>query len=838
MKVSSYTNEDMLAQLSELAMDLRWTWDHATDKIWRQLDPVLWELTQNPLVVLQTVSRERIEKALVDPIVREIIIELTDAKRQHTLAPAWFQNTYPQSPLTGVAFFSMEFMLSEALPIYSGGLGNVAGDHLKTASDLGVPLYGIGLLYQQGYSRQVIYSNGAQQYVAPFNDPGQLPVSPLRDAKGEWLRIEIKLPGYAVWLRTWKAQVGRVNLYLLDSNDAANFPVLRGITSELYGGDATMRLLQELILGIGGWRLLKALGLRPEVVHLNEGHSAFAVVERAACLMEELPLSFDEALTITRSGTLFTTHTAVGAGFDLYDPHLLEQYLGAYVNNRLKLSFPSFLALGRKNPQDPSEPFNTAFLAIHGSRSVNGVSRLHGQISRQLFAGLFPRWPLEEVPVGHVTNGVHMSTWDSAEADRLWTETCGKERWLGALDDLPQHMCAISDTQLWAMRNEQKASFVNYLRYRYSQQLAMTGMPLTDIEGAKEIFDPAVLTLGFARRFAGYKRPNLLLTEPGRLKQILANEEKPVQLVIAGKAHPADAAGKAMIRQWVQFIRQESLQQKVVFLSDYDMHLSEHLVQGVDLWINTPRRPWEACGTSGMKVLVNGGLNLSELDGWWDEAYRPEFGWAIGDNSSHDGDPSWDAKEAEQLYTHLEREVIPAFYHRSEDGVPVAWVEKIRQSMGRLTPQMSSNRSLRDYVDMYYLPAAEVYRQRLAGNGAKGKALAGWKNNLEKNWPTLSFGHVTVKPGKTEHLFSVQVHPGKLSIDDFSVEIFADGKDGGKAEKYCLTACRSLPAQEDSVTFCTTIPVSRNAADFTARIIPRNKDLLIPLEAPLICWEH
>ena len=343
-----FTDEELQTQLTDLAMDLRWSWDHATDKIWRELDPVLWELTQNPLVVLQTVSKDRINEVLSDPLVREIIHELAQARRQHLLAPAWFQHAYPQTSLKGVAFFSMEFMLSEALPIYSGGLGNVAGDLLKTASDLGVPVYGIGLLYQQGYSRQVIYGNGSQQYVAPFNDPGQLPVTPLRDAKGEWLRIEIKLPGHSVWLRTWKVQVGRVSLFLLDSNDAANFPMYRSVTNELYGGDATMRLLQEVVLGIGGWLLLEALGLQPEVVHLNEGHAAFAVLERAVKLMDKTGLSFDEALTITRSGNLFTTHTAIGAGFDLFQPELLQHYLGDYVQNRLKIAFPAFLALGRK----------------------------------------------------------------------------------------------------------------------------------------------------------------------------------------------------------------------------------------------------------------------------------------------------------------------------------------------------------------------------------------------------------------------------------------------------------------------------------------------------------
>jgi starch phosphorylase len=838
MASSQLTIEKLQAQLTELALDLRWTWDHATNKIWRELDPVLWEQTQNPLVVLQTVSKDRINEALADPLVREIIEELTNAKRQHSLAPAWFQHTYPGTALTGVAYFSMEFMLSEALPIYSGGLGNVAGDLLKTASDLGVPVYGIGLLFQQGYSRQVIYSDGSQQYVTPFNDPGQLPVTPLRDTNGEWVRIEIKLPGYSVWLRTWKVQVGRVNLFLLDSNDAANFPVHRGITNELYGGDATMRLLQQLILGIGGWRLVKALHLQPQIVHLNEGHTAFAVLERAASLMKEMPLSFEEALTISRSGNIFTTHTAIGAGFDCYESALLEHYLGDYTNDELKISFSDLLALGRKNPDDNTEPFNTAFLAIRGSRQVNGVSRLHANVSRRLFASLFQRWPLEEIPIRHVTNGVHMSTWDSPEADKLWTETCGKDRWLQPLDELSQRISAVSDARLWEMRVEQKKSFVAYLRYRYAQQLSTIGMPSQEVEAARIMFDPNLLTIGFARRFASYKRPGLLLKNPTRLKRILLNEERPVQLVLAGKAHSGDAAGQALIQQWVQFIWKENLQHKIVFLSDYDMHLSEHMVQGVDLWINTPLRPWEACGTSGMKVLVNGGLNFSELDGWWDEAYKEACGWAIGDRRDHENDLAWDTTEAEQLYTLLEEQVIPAYYTCNDQGIPLAWVSKMRQSMAYLTPQLSSNRSLREYVETYYLPAAATYLERVANNGEKGKAIARWKNELEEGWPNIRFGEVCVHTQGSSHVFSAQVHLGQVSANSIKVEIYADKTEDRPAEKYELLFNVMASDQPSTAVFSVSIPACRPAADYTPRVTLRCGELAIPQEVGLILWQR
>jgi starch phosphorylase len=643
--------------LKELALDLRWSWNHATDEVWRQLDPALWELTQNPWVVLQTVSKDKLKSVLADPAFRKQVDEQLQCKRRTAETPAWFQQKHPQSPLKYVAYFSMEYMLSEALPIYSGGLGNVAGDQLKAASDLGVPVVGVGLLYQQGYFRQVIDKDGSQQALYPYNDPGQLPITPLRQPNGEWLRLKIALPGYSVWLRAWQVQVGRVKLYLLDSNDAANFPAHRGITSQLYGGGPELRLKQEMLLGIGGWRLLAALGIKPEVCHLNEGHAAFAVLERARNFMEENQQPFEVALAATRAGNLFTTHTAVAAGFDLFTPVHIEQYLGGYAKEKLGISLHDLMALGRRNPDDANESFNMAYLAMRGCGAANGVSRLHGQVSRQLFSPLFPNWPVDEVPIGHVTNGVHMPTWDSAAADELWTKACGKERWLGTTESLEADIRKVSDESLWQFRLATSKSLVEYARERLARHYAAAGAASETVEQAKHLFDPNVLTLGFARRFATYKRPNLLLHDPARLLRLLSNSQRPVQLMIAGKAHPADLAGQALIQQWIQFIRRPDVRPHAIFLSDYDMQLTERLVQGVDVWINTPRRPWEACGTSGMKVLVNGGINLSELDGWWAEAFAPDLGWALGDGKEHGDDPGLDAAEAEALYERLEREV-------------------------------------------------------------------------------------------------------------------------------------------------------------------------------------
>src|SRR3569832_282805 len=627
--------------LAELALDMRSSWNHATDPVWRKLDTELRALPRNTWVVLQTESREKLQGVLADPTFRKNLDALVQTRRNAGEAPAWFQQTHTHTQLNCVAYFSMEYMLSEALPIYSGGLGNVAGDQLKAASDLGIPVIGVGLLYQQGYFRQEIDKDGMQQARFPYNDPGQLPITPLRKPVGEWLRLEIALPGYSVWLRAWQVQVGRVKLYLLDSNDAANYPAHRGIASELYGGGPELRLKQEMLLGIGGWRLLQALGIQPEVCHLNEGHAAFAVLERACSFMQANGQPFEVALTVTRAGNLFTTHTAVAAGFDRFAPALIEQYLGGYAEQKLGVSRHDLLALGRQNPNDDSEPFNMAYLAIRGSGAVNGVSSLHGRVSRHLFAPLFPHWPVDEVPVGHVTNGVHMPTWDSAAADVLWTEACGKDRWLDGSGTLEQDIRRVSDARLWEFCLVVCASLVDYARERLSRQLTASGAPPEAIAEAKHLFDCNTLTLGFARRFATYKRPNLLLHDPERLLRLLSNPQRPVQLIIAGKAHPANQAGQALIQQKIHFIRRPEARPHVIFLSDYDMHLTEHLVQGVDVWLNTPRHPTDANRTKHKNEQHKNDNNQTEQHNKQTEAKTPEESRAQADGHEHDDDPAW-----------------------------------------------------------------------------------------------------------------------------------------------------------------------------------------------------
>lgn len=820
--------------LVELALNLRWSWSHCSDHIWRLLDAMLWELTHNPWVIIQTVSKERLEMMLADPEFRILLDDQIQLCRTEIKSDGWFQNKYPHKPLTCVAYFSMEYMLTDALPIYSGGLGNVAGDQLKAASDLGVPVVGIGLLYQQGYFRQMIDKNGMQQALYPFNDPGQLPITPLRKANGEWLRLEISLPGYSVWLRTWQVQVGKLRLFLLDSNDAANFPPHRALVSELYGGGLDLRIKQEIILGIGGGRLLEELGLKPDVCHLNEGHAAFLILERAYQFMKATGASFDLALNATRVGNLFTTHTAVPAGFDRFPSSMIEQYLGNYAKSKLGIDTHSLLALGRQNPNDESEPFNMAYLAIRGSGAVNGVSKLHETVSKDILSPLFPRWPKKEIPITHVTNGVHMPTWDSEESDKLWEGACSKCRWLGEVDVLEKAVRRIPDSAIWKMRNEARGGLIHYVRNRYARQLAVAGASLEEIETASKCFDHHSLLIGFARRFATYKRPNMLLKDPERLLRIINNPKSPVQLIIAGKAHPEDQFGQALIKEWSDFIKRPEAKGRVVFLSDYDLFLSEQLVRGIDLWVNTPRRPWEACGTSGMKVLVNGGLNLSELDGWWAEAYDPSVGWALGDVREHGFDPSWDAHEADQLYTLLENEIIPTFYERDADGMPPLWLNKIRESMATLTPQFSASRAVQDYVEKHYIPLATQYMQRTVNDAEVAKKVSEWRKEIAQKWPSLHFKNVKVETKNNQHQFEAEIEWNGLNPGMVKVELYADQLD----KPYEMQRIEQSTSDQKSWIYRAAIPTTLPAEAFTMRIIPYSPHASVPLETGQILWQR
>jgi starch phosphorylase len=824
--------------LWELALDLRWTWSHGADALWRRLDPALWTQTENPWRLLQDLPQERIDEAGTDPSLRGEIEALGEARRAYMEDPGWFGRTYAGVGLRRVAYFCMEFGLGEALPLYAGGLGVLAGDYLKAASDMGVPVIGIGLLYQEGYFRQVLNAEYEQLEVYPYNDPADLPIQPVEAPSGGWLRVSLEMPGRNLWLRVWKAEVGRSTLYLLDSNDPLNSPPDRGITGKLYGGEAELRLLQEIVLGIGGWRVLDALGMEVDICHLNEGHAAFAVIERARSFMRRHSTSFWEALWATRPGNLLTTHTSVPAGFRIYDSDTIRRfwpYIQAYAGP-LGVTPEELVALGRKDPSVSDEPFNTTHLALRTCGMVNGVSRLHGEVSRGLFQGLFPRWPQRDVPVAHVTNGVHVPSWDSPQADQVWEQACGKERWRTPLEGTSDAIARVPDEELWAFRAEARRVLVEYVRGRAARQLGYRGASREEITAAGHVLDPNTLTLGFARRFTEYKRPGLLLHDRERLIRLLADPARPVQLVVAGKAHPMDGRGKRDVRAWAEIAADPRIRRRLVFLEDYDLTMAQELVRGVDLWINTPRRPWEACGTSGMKVLANGGLNVSELDGWWSEAFRPELGWALGDGLDHG--PERDGMDAGELYRILEEEAVPEFYSRDAKGIPRSWIARMRASMASLAPRFSASRMVREYVESLYLPALPRLRQRTEDGGATVRGLAAWRASLERDWHAVRFGNLDAVREGDRWSFRVQVYLGEVEPDAVRVELYADASDGGLPVRQLMEPECAIPGAVHGLIYRAEVAGDREAADFTPRVIPFHPDALIPLEAPLIVWQR
>jgi glycogen phosphorylase len=847
-----------IADLQSLALDLRWTWSHGADALWAGVDKGLWERTRNPWTVLQLAPAERLKLLAADAKFREQLANFVAERRRYLETPGWFRRTEGASRLGGVAYLSMEFGLGAALPLYAGGLGILAGDFLKTASDLDVPIIGVGLLYQEGYFRQFIDNSGGQQEFYPYNEPATMPIERVILPDGSWLRVEVDLPGRTVQLRVWQATVGRVKLYLLDSNNPLNGPRECGITTKLYdggkmyGGGPELRLMQEIVLGVGGWRVVEALHPNVDICHVNEGHAAFAIIERACHLAQESGLTFWEALWATRAGNVFTTHTPVAAGFDKFPTEILRNYLRPYVERVVdgrgvnldvkpdKL-LDDILKLGRSNPHDPDEPFNMAFLAQRGSAVTIAVSRLHGEVSRMIFSPLFKRWPQCEVPVIHVTNGVHIPTWDSVGADQIWTKARGKDRWLfppqadGA--DSPD-VSNISDAELWAMRGAGRLRVVEAARADLTKKMRERGYKPEVVKKADKVLDPNVLTLGFARRFTEYKRPNLLLSDLNCLDRLLHNKMRPVQIVLAGKAHPDDHDGKRLIQQWINLARRPEYRQQIVFIEDYDISVAQELVQGVDVWINTPRRPWEACGTSGMKVLVNGGLNCSTLDGWWDEAYDPSVGWSIGDGSGGEA-KDVDVRDAASLYDILENKIIPEFYDRGADGLPHAWIDRIRRSTSKLTPVFGGARMIHDYVEKAYLPLAKAVHERLKDKCAQAKAMNQWSRTLHSRWQDIHIDNPTItQSDATTWQLKVSVLLGEIAPGSVRVELFAAATAGFAPEVILLHQEHAIPGSINGYIFAGEVASSRPLGNFTVRVVPYHPNAFLPAELPLIAWQH
>jgi len=774
-----------LQRLGDIARNLRWSWNHDAVALFRRLDEDLWlETGHNPVLMLGRVDQTRLEEIAAD---EAFLVQLervaADLDRYMARGDTWFSSLHGQTESPTIAYFSMEFGLTDCVNIFAGGLGLLAGDHLKSSSDLGVPLVGVGLLYQQGYFRQTLNDAGWQQEFAEENDFHNLPLALERAEDGSPLIVESPHPGRTVKAQVWKAQVGRISLYLLDTNIDLNRPEDRDITDQLYGGDIEMRIRQEIVLGIGGCRALRALGLSPIVYHMNEGHSAFLSLERVSQLMRDQRLSFAEAREAASAGLIFTTHTPVIAGHDSFPPYLVERYLTDYIRS-LGISRNELMGLGRRNPSDEGEPFWMTVLALRMAAYTNGVSKLHGEISREMWQALWPSLPVEEVPIGHVTNGVHLRSWVSDEMETHYDRYIGS-RWRNEPPETDswEQASRIPAEELWRTHERRRERLIAFARRKLREQLEHRGVPLAEIERAGSVLDPEVLTIGFARRFATYKRATLLLRDPERLMRLITDPERPVQFIFAGKAHPRDDAGKELIRQIIAFSRQPAVRNRFVFLEDYDMETARFLVQGCDIWLNNPRRPEEASGTSGMKAAANGVLNFSTLDGWWAEAWddcadQPvPVGWAIGRGETYDNWDYQDQVEAEDIYDVLERDIIPCYYERGTERIPRDWISRMQATIEHLGPFVSSHRMLRDYVTDFYIPAIERSKTLADADLAGARSLAEWRTRVEKHWSDVRVETVEnnvpneVRVGEPM-VARAKVHLGALKPADVAVQMY------------------------------------------------------------------
>jgi glycogen phosphorylase len=769
-----------LTRLRELAYNLRWAWDHETITLFRRLDRDLWEATaHNPVLMLGMLNQERLNTICEDPSFMAHLNRVCQSFDTYMASTnTWYQQEYGSQPKPTIAYFSMEFGITECLQNYSGGLGVLSGDHLKSASDLGIPLIGVGLLYQEGYFRQYLNADGYQQESYPINDYSNLPVTMQCDASGEPIKISVDLPGRKLYAVIWKVQVGRVPLYLLDSNiDDNALEEDRNLTDRLYGGDRRTRIRQEILTGIGGIRALEALGLRPTVCHMNEGHSAFLALERIRQLMGDHDLTFQQAAQISAAGNVFTTHTPVPAGLERFGFDLMDEHFTDYFKD-LSLNREQFLDLGREHMGD-YDLFSMAVLALRLSSGANGVAKLHGVVSRKMWDWIYPNVPQNEVPINAITNGIHVETWTSYEMESLLDRYLNPN-WHDRISD-PATWADINlvpDSELWRTHARRRERLVAFARRRLRAHLQNRGAVQSEIHYADEVLNPDALTIGFARRFATYKRAALIFRDLERLKKLINDPERPVQIIFAGKAHPHDTAGKELIRQIVNVARQPEFRHALVFLEDYDMHVARYLVEGVDVWLNTPRRPKEASGTSGMKVIYNGGLNCSILDGWWAEGYSPDVGWAIGNGEEYP-EFEWDHQdfiESEALYKILEEDIIPLFYERGRDALPRDWIAKMKNSMRTLAPYFTTRRMVEEYTVRYYMPCYQRVVAMTQGALKSGLAFAAWRSKLENQWSQIKVQSVTVpettvKVGSTMDV-EAEVRLGQLTPSDVRVQLY------------------------------------------------------------------
>ena len=848
-----------LTDLDLIARNLFWSWNPRFVDLFRRIDSRLWTACgHNPIKLLGSVPQERLEKLSENDSFLSELRRAKEALQQYLDESTWFEKVCSDNRKASIAYFSAEFGLHECVPIYAGGLGILAGDHLKSASDLGIPLVGVGLMYQRGYFRQYLNIDGWQQEAYVENDPYNMPAELVRSDDGTPLTVSAEYPGRCVQAQIWAVSVGRITLYLLDTNIPANSPADRMITSSLYGGDRELRIRQEIMLGIGGLRALSAMGITPTVCHMNEGHAAFMALERIRQLKCTTEMSFEEAVEVTKAGNVFTTHTLVRAGLDEFSVALMDKYLGAYVP-QLGIDRGYFLSLGRMLPDDDNEPFKMAVLAIKLSGYVNGVSQLHGQISREVWGSLWPGVPVNEVPITSITNGVHFKSWLSDEIAGLhqrylgpaWSESVCDESVWEQVDQIP-------DEEFWSAHQRCKDQLIVFARKRLVAQMQRRGTCRGDLRHAEEVLDSEALTIGFARRFAAYKRGDLILKDAERLARLLTNAERPVQIIFAGKAHPKDEGGKEIIRNIVHFASEEAVRRHIVFLEDYDIDVARFLVRGVDVWLNNPRRPMEASGTSGMKAAANGVLNVSTLDGWWCEGYTPEGGWVIGAGESYQSQEYQDMVEAQALYNILEHEVVPLFFARSADNLPRRWLAKMKACIKSVAPRFNTHRMLAEYAQRFYVPAAARYRHLSDDAMAGARDFARWKAEIRSAWPEVFVQEVTMHAGNgnggeplnagqpqlkvgSELTVRARVRLGRVRPDNVSVELYHGPTDswGNIREGAAVPMTHETANGENGEHWFSGRMQCQGTGQHGAvvRVLPRHPDQVNPYELGLILWE-
>lgn len=837
---------DRLKELLRIGMNLWWTWDPEAIDLFRRLDPkrLLWERCYaNPIRMLGLVSQERLGELTTDEGFLAHLERVGAKLSSYMERPTWFAQAHAGSGLR-VAYFCAEFGIVEGLRLYSGGLGILAGDHLKSASDLGIPMVAVGLLYRRGYFRQYLNADGWQQEQYPEADYYTLPLTLEQRPDGSPMAVEVEFPGRKVQAQVWRAQVGRVPLYLLDTDLESNRPEDRAITGYLYGGDRDLRVRQEILLGVGGVRALEALGVEPTVCHINEGHPAFLCLERIRRVMVQHGVSVAVAREMVTASNIFTTHTSVAAGIDVFAPELMERYFAPYYA-QLGLSREAFLGLGRQNPADPNEPFSMAVLAIRLSGATNGVSALHGRVARRMWSGLWPGVPVEDLPITSITNGVHVRGWLSHDMAGLFDAYLGP-RWISHPADhsVWERVEQIPEAELWRTHERRRERLVAFARRRLRVQLEQRGAPPAEQELAEEVLDPKALTIGFARRFATYKRATLLFRDPERLARILGDPQRPVQIIYAGKAHPADQEGKDFIRQVVHFARRPEFRQRIVFLEDYDIKVGRYLYQGVDVWLNTPRRPLEASGTSGMKATANGAINMSVLDGWWDEAYDGTNGWVIGRGEEYEDAGYHDQVESQAIFQMLEGEVVPMFYTRGRDGLPREWIRRMKSAMRTLSPVFSAYRMVKEYTERLYVPAGQRWHSLGANGLERARALATWKERVRTHWRAAAVRSVEadmvapLEVGTTRPV-RAEVGLGSLSPEDVTVALYA-GPLTGEGEIISATVSEmkveGSPRAGVYLYSGTVQGQTTGLHGFRVRILPAHEDLGNPLAMNCITW--